>query len=171
MTCLTAGSISRRRMVLGLGLSVGMVPLAGRAGAGGLLVLRDAAGAEITLGEDDFGDLPWQELSTHTAWTDGLQRFAGPYLRDVLLLTGRTPAELASRRLRMRALNDFEIEMPARDAWEHGPILARVMNGARMQVRDKGPLWLVYPRDGYPELQDMRFDERWIWQLCEIDIR
>ncbi len=44
------------------------------------------------------------------------------------------------------------------------------MNGKPMRVRDKGPLWLVYPRDQRAELQNAVMDERWIWQLFEITV-
>ncbi len=44
------------------------------------------------------------------------------------------------------------------------------MDGKRLTVRDKGPYWLVYPRDEFTELKDARFDHRWAWQLKEISI-
>lgn len=86
-------------------------------------------------------------------------------------MTGISRKALYSRQLTMRALNDFAITMPASDAWDYDPIVARVMNGQPMRIRDKGPLWVVYPRDNVAELQDMRFDERWVWQLHEIEIQ
>ena len=44
-------------------------------------------------------------------------------------------------------------------------------NGAVLTVRDKGPLWIVFPRDDYPELNDPRVDLQWVWQLRAIEIR
>ncbi|WP_428927882.1 molybdopterin-dependent oxidoreductase [Marinibacterium sp. SX1] len=114
--------------------------------------------------------LDWHEVRTQTAWTSGVHVFRGPLLRDVLALASTDPA-LRTGRLDMRAINDFEVTVPARDAWDHHPILARTMDGQMMRVRDKGPLWLVYPRDDNPHLQTAEFDERWIWQLSEIAIR
>ena len=75
-----------------------------------------------------------------------------------------------SRTLRVNALDDFSMDVPARDAWNFGPILARQQNGDLMSVRDKGPLWLVYPRDQNPELQTVEMDARWVWQIFEIVI-
>ncbi len=34
--------------------------------------------------------------------------------------------------------------------------------------RDKGPLWLVYPRDNDAVLQDAKYDHRWAWQLSQL---
>lgn len=133
-----------------------------------MLTIRDASGRGITLGAQDLAALPWHEIRTHTRWTDGLQTFRGPTLKDVLTRDGLTRDGLAGRSLRMRALNEFEVIVPAKDAWEYTPILAREMNGRIMRIRDKGPLWLIYPRDEVPALQDPLMDERWIWQLSEI---
>ncbi len=135
-----------------------------------LLTVTDPSGGVIAFDEASLGTLPWHEIMTHTRWTDGPQLFRGPYLKDVLIRSGRTRPEIEGRDLRMRALNEFEVTVPAGDAWAYDPILAREMNGERMRIRDKGPLWLIYPRDDDPALQNPLIDERWIWQLAEIMI-
>jgi hypothetical protein len=35
-------------------------------------------------------------------------------------------------------------------------------------VREKGPLWLMYPFSDVPELSDGIFKSRIIWQLVEV---
>ena len=42
------------------------------------------------------------------------------------------------------------------------------MNGDRLRVRDKGPLWIVYPRDDYAELRSKDVDYKMVWQLREL---
>jgi hypothetical protein len=34
-----------------------------------------------------------------------------------------------------------------------------------------GPIWIVYPRDDFPELQLETVNARWVWQLTEIEVR
>jgi hypothetical protein len=68
------------------------------------------------------------------------------------------------------ALNDYAVEIPASDAVEGGPIVAFAMNGAPMSVRDKGPLWIIYPFDAKPEYQSEVIYSRSIWQLDRIVI-
>lgn len=118
-----------------------------------------------------FARFDWHDVITHTVWTEGPQHFQGPLLKDVLNDAGFSDFDLPQRTLTLSALNDFVLEIPASDAILYAPLLARVANGARMTVRDKGPLWLVYPRDTTPELQAPLFDERWVWQLTRIEIR
>jgi len=44
------------------------------------------------------------------------------------------------------------------------------MNGQALRIRDKGPIWIVYPRDDYPELAVDAMDQRWIWQVKELHV-
>ena len=50
-------------------------------------------------------------------------------------------------------------------------LVATHMDGERLLPSDKGPLWIVYPRDAHTELQDIRYDYRWVWQLVELEVR
>ena len=36
---------------------------------------------------------------------------------------------------------------------------------------DKGPFWIVYPRDQHEVLQDIRYDYRWVWQLDSLQVK
>jgi hypothetical protein len=39
-----------------------------------------------------------------------------------------------------------------------------------MSVRDKGPLWVIYPYDAVPEYKSERIYARSIWQLVSIEV-
>ncbi|MCI2394477.1 hypothetical protein [Aliiroseovarius sediminis] len=45
------------------------------------------------------------------------------------------------------------------------------MDDKALERSDKGPLWIVYPRDAHKELQDIRYDYRWVWQLSELAVK
>lgn len=171
----TDGALSRRNCLASAGffaLALSGLAREGQAqDAAPLLRVLGPSGEEKALSEADIAALPWVEIETHTRWTDGVKHFRGPRLRDVLALTGLDHRDAEGGFLAMVALNDFRINVPMTDVRDFDPILAREMDGEIMRVRDYGPLWLVYPRDDYPELQDALFDERWIWQLSEIVIR
>ena len=44
------------------------------------------------------------------------------------------------------------------------------MNGDVMLVRNKGPLWVVYPYDENPEYRSEVIYSRSIWQLDRIEV-
>ena len=53
---------------------------------------------------------------------------------------------------------------------EYGVLLAMRMDGQPLTLRTKGPLWIVYPRDTYAALNDVRYDSRWVWQLKSLRV-
>lgn len=163
--------LSRRTLVLSASIAAlaPASPLFAHA-ARPMLTITEPSGRVRELEDEDIAALPWHQIATRTRWTEGVQTFRGPFLRDVLTGGGMSRSDLAGRKLLVKALNDYGIVLPAGDAWDYAPILAREMNGKPMRVRDKGPLWLVYPRDRRPELQRAVMDERWVWQLFEITI-
>jgi hypothetical protein len=40
-----------------------------------------------------------------------------------------------------------------------------------MPIRDKGPLFIVYPFDSDPRLQTEQYYGRAVWQLKELNVR
>lgn len=110
--------------------------------------------------------LPVQQLETSTAVTDGVRRFDGFLMRDLLALVGASGNMVTAS-----ALNDYAIEIAADEFDSFDVIVAYRMDGEPLLPSDKGPLWIVYPRDQHAELQDIRYDYRWVWQLWRLDIR
>lgn len=111
-------------------------------------------------------DLPSARLETTTVVTDGVKRFDGFYMRDLLEMLGADGQTVTAS-----ALNDYVINIPAEDFERFDVVVATHMDGERLTPRDKGPLWIVYPRDDHAELQDLRYDYRWVWQLNRLEIR
>ena len=109
--------------------------------------------------------LPQQSFSTHTPWYAQPRKFTGPLLREVLAAAGAEGTTL-----RARALNDYWVDLPFDDAQRHDPILARLLDDKPMAVRDKGPLFLIYPFDARPELRTTVYFSRSAWQLRTIDV-
>lgn len=68
-------------------------------------------------------------------------------------------------------LNDYTVEIPIEDFLNYDVLLATEMNGEEMLVRDKGPIWIVYPRDQEPALQDRKLHDRWVWQLKSLQVQ
>lgn len=101
-----------------------------------------------------------------TPWTDGEPSFSGPLLRSVLDAAGANGETLL-----VKALNDYFAAVPASDARLLDTILATRLNGKPMSVRDKGPLFLIYPFDLDPALYNEKYFSRSVWQIKEIEVR
>ena len=105
-------------------------------------------------------------LKTTTVWTSGEVVFEGVLVRDVLDALGAQGQEVVAT-----ALNDYVATLPMEELRQYPVMLAFKMNGRYLHVKDKGPLWIVYPRDQFPELRNSMTDKKWVWQLRELEVR
>ncbi len=115
---------------------------------------------------DMLGKLPQRTVSTKSPWYPAGAQFTGPLLRDVLAAAGAKGTKIVAI-----ALNDYKTEIPFDDTTKHDVILARLMNGKPMPVREKGPLFIVYPLDSKPELQSEMYYNRSAWQLSRLIVQ
>lgn len=135
----------------------------------GKLVQSNVSGVDdpvAILDRSMLESLGMKRIETSTDWTDGVQSFDGPLVRDLLARLGASGTRVIAT-----AANDYTVEIPISDFLQYPIILAMEMNGDRLTLRDKGPIWIVYPRDEHPELNDPLINGRWIWQLKRLEIR
>ncbi|MGJ8546860.1 MAG: molybdopterin-dependent oxidoreductase [Sulfitobacter sp.] len=124
----------------------------------------EANGTEKSYSFEELSQLPQTEVMTKNDYVDATTRFSGPTLRMILEQNGIA----SGAEINMHALNDFFVTAPASDAYNYDVILALLMNGEPMSVRDKGPIWIIYPMDDHPELSDDLYNGRLVWQLDKI---
>ena len=114
---------------------------------------------------DMIAALPQRTFSTSNPWYKETKKFTGPLLRDVL-----TAAGAQGTLLKAVALNNFKVEIPVADTREFPMILARLMDDQPMPIRDKGPLFIVYPFDSDRQLHSARYYTRSAWQLRSLEV-
>jgi hypothetical protein len=153
--------LTRRTALVGATM-LAAAPAFGAAGPA-LTIVANGQSAALTL--DDLRALPQHVVTTHTEFTDGLTTFVGPLARDVL-----TPPDGATVAL-MRAINDYEVEIPLEDFRRFDVVLALSMNGTPLSRRDNGPIWVMYPLDDDSELASPVYINRLIWQLKSVTFR
>ncbi len=103
-------------------------------------------------------------INTSTIWTDGTHSFQGVALNDLVNRLG-----VQGKTLRATAINDYAVEIPISDAVRGGPIIAYMLDGETMSVREKGPLWIVYPYDSNRAYRSEVIYSRSIWQVDRIE--
>lgn len=169
-------SVRRRALAVAVALAFGLPPAQAEEGAlplpEGEIVLTIAGdiGRTNLDGRAVFdaamlAALPGAVLETTTVVTDGVKRFEGFLMRDLLALVGAEGESVTAT-----ALNDYIIDIPMEDFERFDVLVATHMDGRLLLPSDKGPLWIVYPRDDHRELQDIRYDYRWVWQLVRLDV-
>jgi hypothetical protein len=129
-----------------------------------LTVTNSETSATYTL--DELLAMPQITILTKNDYVEDLTTFQGPRLRSVL--NNMDIDHTAT--LKMVALNDYVSEVPASDAFTYDVILAVLRDGEVMSVRDKGPIWVIYPMQDNPELQGEILNGRLVWQLKSISV-
>ena len=131
-----------------------------------LLTLTDSdSGTVIEMTEADLLALEQFTVLTENEFVDGLVEFSGPLARDVVALLNKPEFES----LTLTAINDYAVEVPIFDIVNYDVIFALSQNGVKFSVRDKGPIWVIYPMTDNAELQDRVYNDRLIWQLVRVD--
>jgi hypothetical protein len=105
-------------------------------------------------------------VETSTPWHEGKVKFEGVSMDKLMKLVGAT-----GQRVVAVALNDYSTEIPMEDFGKYNTILAIKRNGEYMPVRDKGPLFIIYPYDSNPDLRTQTYYARSAWQVSKIIVR
>lgn len=109
--------------------------------------------------------LAQRTTTTHTPWFEGNRAFSGPLARAILEAVGAD-----GETLRIVALNDYASDIPAQDFRDHPVILATHVDDQMLTVREKGPLFVIYPFDERPELFNEVYFGRSVWQIARIEV-
>ncbi|MBE0530419.1 MAG: hypothetical protein IH626_06285 [Rhodospirillales bacterium] len=96
-------------------------------------------------------------------WPKGFV-FEGPLLGDVLAKAGAT-----GKVVRVQALDGYAAEIPMEDIRKYPVVLAIKRDGRFLGIGDRGPAWVVFPRDDYPEFK-AQDDSKWVWAVYYIHV-
>lgn len=107
--------------------------------------------------------LGMETVKTATPWYDGPVVFEGVRLDKLMKLVGAS-----GKTIKAVALNDYTNTIPIEDFSKFGVLLALKRDGTYMTVRDKGPLFIIYPYDSDPQLQSQTYYARSAWQLAKL---
>ena len=105
-------------------------------------------------------------IETNTPWYKGPVKFEGVPLDKLMKAIGATGDHIT-----VMALNDYATDIPIEDFAKYKTILALKRDGEYMPVRDKGPLFIVYPYDDNPELRSQKFYSRSAWQVARMVVK
>jgi hypothetical protein len=158
--------VSRFLKASGLAAMMSFATLASATAEVLLVVDVKGDGAELRSFTDaDLLALPQTEFTTTTIWTTDPITFSGPTLATVLEAAGAADGAVS-----MVAVNDYKVEMPRSFATADAPIIANRINGEPFSIRNKGPLWVVFPFDSSTTYQTEEIYSYSIWQLTRIAI-
>ncbi|SIS43218.1 hypothetical protein [Neptunomonas antarctica] len=110
--------------------------------------------------------LPAFTFQTVTPWTEGLHTYKGVLLNELLAWV-----DAEGDQLKVTALNDYSTLVEVSRIKPYPIILAYKSDGDYMKVRNKGPLWLLYPLSDYPELDTEGDYSSMVWQVKALVVQ
>jgi hypothetical protein len=106
------------------------------------------------------------KFTSQTPWYEKPVEFEGVPMKALMDYVGAEGTEVT-----VTALNDYQSTVPMEDFEQFDTVLALKKDGEMMPVRDKGPLWLVYPYDTSAELNTDKYFSRSVWQIKEMKVQ
>lgn len=128
-----------------------------------ILTVTDPSGTSINYDLAAIEALGSTTLDTHTSWTDGPQRFTGIRASVLLAALG-----IRGATVRSLTLNNYETSMSVKDLTDYPVIIAYKRNGEYLSIRNKGPLWIIFPVKDFPELDGLETDQKMAWNLRHL---
>jgi len=104
-------------------------------------------------------------FTTSTPWYDSPVTFTGVRMAKLM-----KAVRAGGDTVIATALNDYETRIPVGDFAQFDVLLALKRNGEYMPVREKGPLFIVYPYDSNSELKSQKYYGRSAWQLARLTV-
>jgi hypothetical protein len=130
-----------------------------------LTVLGAQRAPRLEFDRDTLERIGLIRYTSRNHWYDQPVTYEGVPGSALLAVVGVPPG---ATRLRARALNDYVVHIPLADFRDWPVMFALKLDGQYLTVKDKGPIWVVYPNHLDPHLGGMSYQGRWIWQLREI---
>lgn len=130
---------------------------------GAITIMNDSESALFDLAMLDA--LPQHTTKATTPWYDGEHEFTGVVISDLLGAIGANGESVT-----VTALNDYSAEIPFAELKEYPVILATRVDGEELSVRDKGPLFVIYPFDENPDLYNEVIFSRSVWQVARLTV-
>jgi len=127
------------------------------------LISQRNAGDSAAFDSAMLNALPVSQIVTKTPWHAAPAKFSGPALKAVLNAVGAK-----GKVFRLTALDKYEGSIPVEDIERYDPILALRLDGKELNIRNRGPILLMYPFDSYPQIDTDVYYGRSVWQLLRI---
>jgi hypothetical protein len=129
------------------------------------LIDNTNAGQTAVLDRAMLDALPGRTTTTATPWYDGKVSFTGPLGSELLKLVGAH-----GTMVKVTAVDDYSSEIPLQDFLDSPVIFADMLNAKPMSLRDKGPLFIIYPFDIRPDFYNEAYFGKSVWQIKALEV-
>ncbi|MBO0202569.1 oxidoreductase [Vibrio sp. Vb1166] len=128
------------------------------------IVFSSSQQPSVILELEEIQALPTTSYTMTLPWLPASSEFLGVKLSTLLThVYGNVPEQVD-----ISSLNDYHSTLSRQDILRYQPILAYQQDQNYIKVRNKGPFWVIYPLNLYPELNYNKYHAQMVWQVNEI---
>lgn len=131
----------------------------------GDITVTNTAGAAL-FDREMLEEIGLSSMRTSTIWTQGVVHFEGVMLHEILERLG-----VKAGTLTLHAANEYSTQIAVADIKPDAPLIAFRRDGKNMSLREKGPLWVMFPFDTHPEYRSDIAYSLSVWQLVRITVK
>jgi hypothetical protein len=107
------------------------------------------------------------KYTVHDPWLKTPVTYTGVLMSDLSKFVGA--ADSASG-MHIIALDDYQVDIPFSEIEKWPILLATRMNGEYMPIENSGPTRIIFPYHAYPEIDSVKYDNLWIWNIESMEI-
>ena len=127
---------------------------------------KDGQSYELT--EKDLLALKSYEVKATTPFAP-TSIFRGPRISDILKKSGINPEATT---VIAKSFDGYAVKLPVTDFTTYEPVASLYRAGLRLTLETKGPVWIMYPIDQYPDkLSGPLTESKVVWALKEIEVQ
>lgn len=128
-------------------------------------IIRDINGSKIKVTREDMEKLPQYSISTSTNFTPKAE-FSGVKFKDII-----DKYSLSGHKVRAFSWDDYSFTLPIPEMIKYNVIIAYKKNGEYMDVSELGPFSFIYPKDKFPELNNLSVNAKTVWQIKMLEVK
>jgi hypothetical protein len=126
--------------------------------------ISESNGADgVSLDLDTIADMPMTEATVFEPFVKTDVTFTGVMLSDLLEIVGANPN---AKKIFMKALDDYSVELPIAEAVASSAMLAIEENGKPIKIRHGGPARIVFLTDSKITANT----DMWIWSVNRMKV-
>jgi hypothetical protein len=107
------------------------------------------------------------EYAVHDPWLKSEVTYTGVLMSELSKFVGATDS---ATKVHIVALDDYQIDIPFTEIKKWPILLATRVNGEYMSIENSGPTRIIFPYHAYPEIDPVKYDDLWIWNIKSMEV-
>lgn len=128
-------------------------------------IIKNSDGNKIKVTRKEMEELPQYSITTSTNFTLKSE-FVGVKFKDII-----DKYSLYGSKVRAYSLDDYSFTLPIDEMKNYNVIIAYKKDGNYMSISELGPFSIIYPRDNFPELNNLSVNAKTVWQVKLLEIK